>query len=172
MASAPIHTRYGVRPHRRWLSLLSLVTALAAVSACGTDREPEDQYATTSPGDPLDTVPAGTTATTASPATTTTPTIAPDSRTVTAHLREWSVHLSQDTVPAGQVTFEAVNTGTRRHALEVEGQGIEEETDHIQPGQRATLTVDLRPGTYRVYCPVTDEHDHEAMGMVTTLVVR
>lgn len=160
--------RRSVCPARRGFHLSLLAFALVAVAACGTDRPAEDQYATTSPGDPLDTVP--TRAPTPPGQTVVTP--PPDSRVITARLREWAVELSQNTVPAGQVTFDAVNVGTRQHALEVEGEGVEEETEHIQPGQRATLTVDLRPGTYRVYCPVKDEHDHEAMGMVTTLVVR
>lgn len=98
---------------------------------------------------------------------------ATDERTVSATLTEWAVQLSRDTVPAGEVTFRVANAGTMEHALEVEGQGIEEETAHIQPGQSATLTVNLQPGTYEVYCPVvTEAGNHQELGMTTQLVVQ
>jgi plastocyanin len=69
---------------------------------------------------------------------------------------------------AGKTTFTLVNDGTMGHALEIEGQGIEEETDEIDGGQTTTLTVDLKPGEYEFYCPV---EDHRAKGMEGKLVV-
>jgi uncharacterized cupredoxin-like copper-binding protein len=69
----------------------------------------------------------------------------------------------------GSVTFEAANDGQVDHALEVEGNGVEEETDTISPGSSAKLTVDLsKPGTYEVYCPIDN---HRQMGMEATLTV-
>jgi uncharacterized cupredoxin-like copper-binding protein len=62
----------------------------------------------------------------------------------------------------GTYAFEAVNSGETVHALEVEGQGIEEETEEIQPGQGAELKVKLEAGTYELYCPV-DGHKEEGM---------
>lgn len=92
---------------------------------------------------------------------------------LTARLVEWEIELPTETVPARDVTFRVTNGGTVEHALEVEGEGMEEETDHLQPGESATLTVDLRPGTYEVYCPVvTDGVSHREQGMTTNLVVR
>jgi uncharacterized cupredoxin-like copper-binding protein len=56
-----------------------------------------------------------------------------------------------------------VNDGQSVHALEIEGHGVEEETENIQPGDSADLTVDLKEaGDYELYCPVDD---HRAMGM-------
>ena len=72
---------------------------------------------------------------------------------VSAKLSEWTIQLSEATVPAGQVTFTITNGGNIPHALEVEGQGTEQETSLIQPGASATLTLTLKPGTYEVYCP-------------------
>ena len=47
--------------------------------------------------------------------------------------------------------------------------GIEEELEqHLQPGASDTITVDLTPGTYAVYCPVDN---HEAEGMRVELTV-
>jgi uncharacterized cupredoxin-like copper-binding protein len=62
----------------------------------------------------------------------------------------------------GTYVFKAVNSGGTVHALEVEGQGIEEETEEIQPGQSAELKVKLEAGTYELYCPV-DGHKEEGM---------
>ena len=63
----------------------------------------------------------------------------------------------------GTVTFVAKNAGTIDHALEVEGNGVEEETSTISPGSSAKLTVDLsKNGTYEVYCPI-DGHRKEGM---------
>src|SRR3954463_11105801 len=77
-----------------------------------------------------------------------------DPDAITATLTEWKVELSQHSIPAGAVTFTITNAGNIPHALEVEGQGIEQETAVIQPGASATLTLTLKPGTYEVYCPV------------------
>ncbi len=69
---------------------------------------------------------------------------------------------------AGTYTFRAVNRGETDHALEVEGQGIEEETRVLKPGESAELTVELVNGDYELYCPVGD---HKDKGMEGDLVV-
>jgi plastocyanin len=69
---------------------------------------------------------------------------------------------------AGQTTFTVVNDGQVGHALEIEGQGIEEKTDTIDPGNTTDLTVDLKPGEYEFYCPIGN---HRAQGMEGKLVV-
>jgi uncharacterized cupredoxin-like copper-binding protein len=62
----------------------------------------------------------------------------------------------------GTYVFRAVNSGDTVHALEVEGEGIEEETEEIEPGQSAELKVKLKAGTYELYCPV-GRHKEEGM---------
>ena len=70
---------------------------------------------------------------------------------------------------AGKVTFKVRNDGKTVHALEVEGPGDEAETDSIDPGKSATLTVDLsKAGTYEMYCPIGN---HKAMGMEGKVIV-
>ena len=51
----------------------------------------------------------------------------------------------------GTYVFKAVNSGDTVHALEVEGEGIEEETEEIQPAQSGELKVKLAAGTYELY---------------------
>ena len=60
---------------------------------------------------------------------------------------------------AGKVTFRVTNDGEETHALEVEGNGVEEETEEIAPGESATLTVDLDAGEYEFYCPIDGHRD-------------
>ena len=69
---------------------------------------------------------------------------------------------------AGNVAFRVSNHGQQTHALEVEGNGIEEETEDIAPGESGTLTVDLEAGEYEFYCPIDGHRDQ---GMEGELVV-
>jgi plastocyanin len=68
---------------------------------------------------------------------------------------------------SGSVTIKLVNESDIPHAVEVEGNGVEEESDTIT-GSETELTVDLEPGEYTYYCPVDD---HRAQGMEGTLTV-
>jgi len=73
------------------------------------------------------------------------------------------------TVPVGRIRFVIHNASDIVHGFEVEGQGMEEEIEEIQPGATDSLTVTLEePGTYEIYCPVDD---HEQRGMIGTLEV-
>ena len=69
---------------------------------------------------------------------------------------------------AGETTFTVSNEGEFPHALEIEGNGIEEGTEQLSPGNSGSVTVELEPGEYELYCPVGDHRDQ---GMVGTLVV-
>ena len=69
---------------------------------------------------------------------------------------------------AGKVTFNYNNPSQVPHALEIEGNGVEEETETITESD-ASVTVDLEPGTYEYYCPVDG---HKAAGMEGTLTVK
>jgi uncharacterized cupredoxin-like copper-binding protein len=69
---------------------------------------------------------------------------------------------------AGKYTLHVTNNGKTDHALEIEGNGVEEETDTIRPGASADLTVDLKDGEYELYCPIDG---HRKLGMEGKLVV-
>jgi uncharacterized cupredoxin-like copper-binding protein len=69
---------------------------------------------------------------------------------------------------AGTYTLHVTNDGKAEHALEVEGKGVEEETETIQPGESADVTVQLEDGEYELYCPVDG---HRKLGMEGKLVV-
>jgi hypothetical protein len=95
-----------------------------------------------------------------------TPTPAPATREV--HLLEYSIHMP-DTLPAGHLTFRIENAGKEAHGFEIEGNGVEQRIDKIQRGDTKTLDVDLKPGTYTIYCPVDG---HKGKGMTKTITVK
>jgi plastocyanin len=67
----------------------------------------------------------------------------------------------------GKVTITMDNPSSTPHAVEVEGQGIEEKTKTLTNGS-ASLTADLKAGKYEFYCPVDG---HKQAGMKGTLTV-
>jgi plastocyanin len=70
---------------------------------------------------------------------------------------------------AGKVTIDMDNPSDVPHAVEVEGNGVEEEGEVVEKGGVSTVTADLKPGEYEFYCPVDD---HEDAGMKGTLTVK
>jgi uncharacterized cupredoxin-like copper-binding protein len=74
------------------------------------------------------------------------------------------------TSKAGKVTIVLRNpsSATAPHAVEIEGQGVEEESDTIDPGATTKVSAELEPGEYEFYCPVDD---HKGAGMEGTLTV-
>ena len=99
----------------------------------------------------------------------------PSSRHATASplvvlLSEWKVEPSQRTVPTGEVEITVKNGGTIPHALEIEGQGIEKELEPINAGASSKLRLNLKPGTYELYCPIGDGA-HKKMGMIAKIEV-
>lgn len=70
---------------------------------------------------------------------------------------------------SGEVTINLTNDGAVTHNLEIEGNGVEEVSDDIEPGQSTTLKVGLDPGTYEIYCAIDD---HKGLGMEGTLTIQ
>lgn len=93
----------------------------------------------------------------------------PDRLQVTA--REFGFTLSRTSVRSGRVTIELVNFGEDDHDLALA------RTDGksryalplTRPGARASVTVTLRKGTYRLACTIGD---HALRGMKSSLRVR
>ena len=130
---------------RRTLTALALAAALLA--GCGGDDE-EEPAATQAP------------ATTGGGGGATVMVSAP---------ADGSLKFDQATLSAkaGTVTFDFTNPSGVPHAFEVEGNGVEEETETVTGGD-ASVTVDLEAGEYTYYCPVGQ---HRQAGMEGTLTV-
>jgi uncharacterized cupredoxin-like copper-binding protein len=90
-------------------------------------------------------------------------------QTVQISEKEFSLTPSSVTVSKpGTVEFQVTNDGQVTHALEIEGNGVEEETDDIDAGQSATLRVDLsKEGSYEMYCPIDGHKEKGMKGTVT-----
>jgi len=126
----------------RTLTLIGLVS-VALLAGCGSDDSSDDSSAN-STGSAADEIPVQLSDYTIDPST-----LSP---------RE-----------GGTITLSIINNGPSAHALEIEGNGIEEKTGTINTGDRTKLTVDLKPGTYEMYCPIDG---HRQRGMEGTIVVR
>jgi uncharacterized cupredoxin-like copper-binding protein len=90
-------------------------------------------------------------------------------KTVQISEQEFSLTPSAVTLSkTGTYEFKATNAGQITHALEIEGNGVEEETEDIEPGQTMTLRVTLsKDGSYELYCPIDGPKDQGMKGTVT-----
>jgi uncharacterized cupredoxin-like copper-binding protein len=87
---------------------------------------------------------------------------------VDVHLKEYTIDMPA-TLPAGPTTFAVHNDGTKKHSFKIMGPGIEEIiATPVAPQETANLTVTLKAGEYKVFCPIGS---HEAKGMTRKLVV-
>jgi uncharacterized cupredoxin-like copper-binding protein len=89
-------------------------------------------------------------------------------QSVVAKETEFKIALPKVAVHAGRVSFDVQNDGKIPHDLVVEGNGIDEKTPLLDAGQSKTLSVDLKPGTYDLYCSVPG---HKEAGMDVKLTV-
>jgi uncharacterized cupredoxin-like copper-binding protein len=88
----------------------------------------------------------------------------------TVRISEKEFSLAPAAVNIGQaetVAFQVTNDGQIAHKLEIEGNGVEQETETIEPGQTATLTVRLsKAGSYEMYCPIDGHRDKGMEGSI------
>ena len=69
---------------------------------------------------------------------------------------------------AGTVTIDFDNPSTAQHAVQIEGNGVNEASDTVAE-DKTSVTADLKAGKYTFYCPVSD---HRQEGMEGTLTVK
>jgi hypothetical protein len=162
-------------PMRGWMVLLTVVIAGLALVACGDDEEPAGAPATQAP-------------------TTTAAT------TVAVTLQEFSVLPAPASAPAGQVTFQAKNTGpkdphelvviktdlepgalptTPEGGVDEEGAGVEAlgEIEEFKVGETRSKAFELTAGSYVLICNVVEEEEgkteaHYKLGMRTAFTVQ
>ena len=146
-----------------WFLAIALAAGVLAAAGCGEDDEEEGGAATEQE------TPAPTEAPTEEP----TPTEEAgggggETLTLTADpggAISWEP--AELNAAAGTVTIELVNESSTPHAVEVEGNGVEEESETIT-GSTTELSVDLEAGEYVFYCPVGQ---HRQNGMEGQLLV-
>ncbi len=74
--------------------------------------------------------------------------------------------LSSDTAEAGPVTFVVSNDDFLPHDFKLTGNGVDEQTTRLSPGDSDTLTLDLTAGTYTYICTV-EGHSENMRGTFT-----
>ncbi len=84
----------------------------------------------------------------------------PAATTVQVSEKEFKITLASTTLKAGRITFDVKNVGTVPHDLVIAG--TSDRTKLISTGQTATLTAQLKPGRYELYCSVAG---HKQAGM-------
>jgi plastocyanin len=68
----------------------------------------------------------------------------------------------------GKVTIVMSNPSSTKHAIAVEGHGVDKDGKTVGKGKTSRVTVTLKKGTYTFYCPVDG---HEDAGMKGKLIV-
>jgi uncharacterized cupredoxin-like copper-binding protein len=133
-------------------------------------REPSESHAaegstaaSTETTAPTTTAPTTTASTTTAPSASV-PTTAPTApKSVAVTEVEFKIEFPSTNLSPGSYTFDLTNKGHVGHDLVFNGPGVSnEKTPVISPGQTAKLTVDLKSGTYDVYCSVPG---HKQAGM-------
>lgn len=81
------------------------------------------------------------------------------------------VVVNPDQIPTGPAIFTITNAGAQVHGLFLEGEGMNVAATEgtIAAGGTGSLEVNLKAGTYTLYCPVLD---HRQKGEAVTLVIR
>jgi uncharacterized cupredoxin-like copper-binding protein len=92
-----------------------------------------------------------------------------DAHKVEVRLIEHQIEMPKQIAP-GKTAFVITNAGQKEHSFAIEGTGVNEKlSGTLEGGQSKTLELELKPGTYRVYCPVGE---HAMRGMERNLVVK
>lgn len=91
----------------------------------------------------------------------------PGDRFVIVHLTDDGIDLPAE-IPAGTISFEVENNGAEPHGFVIDGPGVSERLDELDPLERGVLTVNLDPGTYAVYSPTDGDRED---GLDATLEV-
>ena len=88
--------------------------------------------------------------------------------TINVVAKDFSFGLGASQAEAGAITFLVQNNGSMQHDFAIRGNGVEQKTPKIKPGETARLTVDLKPGAYSYVCTIPG---HEQLGMNGTFTV-
>ncbi|GEM_PF-667398 len=143
----------------RRVAPLVLALGIGLVSGCSAEDDATDAAPTSSA--PSSSAEASTSA--AAPTSSSSAPAEAESETVSVSEGEMFIELSEDSFSAGTYSFEVTNNGRMPHDFVVEQGGSDvAATEVLQPGESATLEVELAPGDYVFYCSVGA---HRAAGM-------
>jgi plastocyanin len=167
------HTRRVVEHVKRHGKVRKVVT-IKHYKSCRKVALPEET--------PAPTTPTATSPGAASPAQATPPVSTPEpeanavSVTANDHTNPYGYAPSRKTVRSGELTVQLINAGEDEHNMDMEkvGPGNSPEGPIVvavsaaSKGASTPATVDVEPGTYRMWCTLPG---HAANGMETTITV-
>jgi plastocyanin len=81
---------------------------------------------------------------------------------------EYKIELPKTTFAPGTYTFVVYNKGRIVHNLNVQGGGSTEATQDIQPNANGSVAVELKTGTYTLFCSIPG---HRQQGMQQKITV-
>ena len=87
---------------------------------------------------------------------------------VRVKLTEHKIELFNDKpIGPGLTVFEVTNEGEMEHGFVIEGSdGMQRLEEDLRPGETRTISVELEPSVYKIYCPIDD---HRSMGMASVI---
>jgi len=92
-----------------------------------------------------------------------------DARKVAVKLDERRIQMPQS-LAAGKTAFMVTNVGKEKHNFEIQGEALEKSFFlSLAPKDAKVMQVELKPGTYKVYCPLKE---HEGKGTTTQVTVK
>jgi plastocyanin len=165
------HTKRVVRHVKRHGKLRKVVT-VKHYRSCRKVALPEAAPAAPTTPTPGTTSPSGATP----PASTPEPEANAVSITANDHTNPYGYAPSRKTVKSGDLTVQLINVGEDEHNMDMQkvGPGNSPESPIIvtvsaaSKGASTPTTVDVEPGTYRMWCTLPG---HAAKGMETTITV-
>jgi uncharacterized cupredoxin-like copper-binding protein len=140
----------------RWPFILSMLLLSVVLAACGGQRTQRHESAMHQPSVQTAQQDAAQ------------PSARRGDTTVNVVAQDFSFTLDAAQVNAGTITFVVQNKGSMPHDFAIEGNGVDQKTAMIQPGQSGSLTVNLQPGIYIYVCTVPG---HAILGMRGELTV-
>lgn len=152
------------------LSLLALALGVLVLAGCGGSKSTSSSASTPATSTPATTATATTPATTPS-STTASPSTASGTLSLAANPEgQLKYSTSSLTAKAGNVSIDFTNMSPLEHnvTLESASHAVVGATPTFKGGSK-TLTLTLKPGTYKFYCSVPG---HRMAGMEGTLVVK
>jgi len=90
-----------------------------------------------------------------------------DARKVTVQLNDRRIQMPQRLV-AGKTAFLVTNAGKEKHNFQIQGEALEKSFWlSVAPKDTKIMQVELKPGSYKVYCPLK-EHEGKGSTMQVT----
>ena len=91
-----------------------------------------------------------------------------DARKVAVKVDERRIQMPKS-LAAGKTAFVVTNVGKEKHNFEIQGETLEKSFYlSLAPKDEKVMQVDLKPGTYKVYCPLK-EHEGKGTKMEVTV---